>query len=111
MHQLTNNKRATGRTTRMLADAIAQARAGRAVYVVAANLSHARVLQDMAGEEARQLSIKFETGHTLGNLDWRRMRLIGAHTNCVVLVDHHVIETEFAAMLEMLRRYDLPDAG
>jgi len=38
------------------------------------------------------------------------MRLIGAHPNCVVLVDHHAIEDRFARVLEMLHAYDEPSA-
>lgn len=91
----------------MLEDAIEQARNGRAVYVVAATKAHARMLEDMGGKVAHELGIKFETAQTLGNLDWRTMRVAGAHPNCVVLADHCAIESEFAAMLEMLHRYDL----
>jgi hypothetical protein len=98
---------ATGRTTRMLEDAVHKARLGRAVYVIAATTKHARMLQDMGGKMAKELGIKFETAETLTNFDWRTMRLSGAHKNCVVLVDHYAIEAEFSAMLDMLHRYDI----
>lgn len=52
------------------------------------------------------LGIKFETPHSPGNFDWERMRLIGAHPNCVVLVDHHAIEDRFSRVLAMLHAYD-----
>lgn len=98
--------RQTGRTSRMLADAFEQARKGRAVYVVAANVRHAHHLEDMAGSVAKELGIKFETPETLGNFDWRTMSLKNAHPNCVAIVDHYAIECEYSALLEMLHRYD-----
>lgn len=97
----------------MLDEAMEQAKNGRAVYVVAANHAHRQMLERIGGEEAHKLGIKFETAHSMGNFDWRTMRLAGAHPNCVVLADHYAIEAEFAVMLEMLHRYDLktPNAG
>ena len=95
----------------MLEEAIEQARNGRAVYVVAATQAHVRMLEDMGGKAAHELGIKFETAQTLGNFDWRTMRLAGANKNCVVLADHYAIEAEFSAMLEMLHRYDLKTAN
>lgn len=95
----------------MLEDAVGQARNGRAVYVVAATQAHARMLENMSGKVAHELGIKFETAQTLGNFDWRTMRLAGAHPNSVVIADHYAIEAEFAAMLEMLHRYDLKTAN
>ena len=100
--------RRTGRTARMLDEAKELARQGRAVYVIAATYAHAKNLEHIAGEECQQLGIKFETPDSLGNFDWRTMRLITGHPNCVVLADHFAIETHFAQMLEMLHRYDAP---
>ena len=90
----------------MLDDARAKAAEGRAVYVIAANVAEMRRMQQMLGQDARSLGIKFETADSPGNFDWRSMRLRGAHPNCVVLVDHSAIEQHFAAILEMLHRYD-----
>jgi hypothetical protein len=36
------------------------------------------------------------------------MTLRGAHPNCIVLVDHFAIERRYAAVLEMMHRYDRP---
>ncbi len=96
-----------GRTTRMLNHAKELARQGRAVYVVAANGRHLHDLEVMAGEEAQQLGIKFETDGSLGNFDWQNLCLRGAHPNCVVLVDHYAIECKYATVLEMLNRYNV----
>ena len=90
----------------MLKDAIHQARNRRAVYVVAIDESHKRILEKMAGTEAHCLGIKFETVRSLPSLDLRTINLVGSHPNCVVLVDHHALESFFAPMLEMLHRYD-----
>ena len=96
--------RATGRTGRMLRKAEELARAGRAVYVVCGD---PRAMEGEFGrEKAWSLGIKFESASSPGNLDLERVRLVGAHPNCVVLVDHYVIEKRFGAMLEELHRYD-----
>ncbi len=89
----------------MLADAKAKATEGRAVYVIAANEAERRRMQQLV-QDAPNLGIKFETPASLGKFDWRSLRLSGAHPNCVVLVDHFAIEQQFAAVLEMLHRYD-----
>ncbi len=102
------NHRQSVRTTRMLAEAIELARAGRAVYVVGASRSHIRRLEIQAGSEALELGIKFETPSRLRNFDLRTMHLAWAHPKCTVLVDHHAIEAVYGPMLEMLHRYDLP---
>lgn len=103
--------RRSGKTTRMLNDAVIQARNGRAVYVVADTKLLARMLEctldDMLGEESKKLGIKFESAQSLSNFDWMEMRLYNAHPNCVVLVDHYAIECKFGFVLEMLHRYDI----
>ena len=95
--------RQTGRTTRMMEEAKALARAGRAVYVVLAYPAHKRHLED---KDTVRLGIKFETPTTLSNFDWGTMTLTGAYQNCAVLVDHYAIESHFSRLLAMLHRYD-----
>ena len=92
----------------MLKHARQLAEDGRAVYVIADNMDDARRLQMQFGEPT--IGVKFETARTLGNFDWERMRLVGAHPNCVVLIDHHAIEDRYAAMLQMLHMFDKQDA-
>ncbi len=101
--------RGMGRTTRLLEHAKKLAREGRAVYVIADNTRDMRRLEILCGEPS--LGIKFETPRSLGNFDWEQMRLLGAHPNCVVLVDHHAIEDRFARVLEMLHSCDEPSTG
>lgn len=80
---------------------------GRAVYIVAANKIEAENIQYRIG--AKTSSIKVNTEITLSNFDWETMSLLGAHPNCVVLVDHYAIESKFPKLLEMLYRYDKKD--
>lgn len=97
-------KRATGRTTRMLQRAKQLEEQGRAVYIVCANQSEKLRLER---ELVDYPSIKLETFDSLGpHLDLETLRLRRGHPNCVVLVDHHAIESRFAALLEELGRYD-----
>jgi hypothetical protein len=102
--------RQTGRTTRLLADAKRLAAEGRAVYVVTATENLRRWMERMAGVDAQALGIRFETPASLKNaglfFDWHTMSLRNAPPNSVVLVDHSAVETTFAAVLEMLHRYD-----
>lgn len=95
----------------MLEHAKRLALAGRAVYVIADNERDRRRLEIECFKTGEpNLGIKFETSGSPGNFDWEQMRLIGAHPNCVVLVDHHAIEDKYARVLEMLHAYDDPPA-
>lgn len=98
--------RRSGRTTRMLKEAMKLAQEGRAVYIVAHTSSQVKELENRLGPAGEQLGIKVDVPEFLGNLSWETLTLTGAHPNCVVLVDHHTIEARFAGMLEMLHRFD-----
>lgn len=104
--------KASGRTTRLLAEAISQDRSGRAVYVLTLDASHAESLKEECLRIAPDVRIKFEAAGCLRNLSWEQVRLVGAHPNCLVLIDHAAIEAKFGALLQMLHRFDAPvDAG
>lgn len=97
----------TGRTTRMLGEAKRLARAGRAVYVIAASHVHAKQLESTLSTDDLELGIKFETAESPGNFQWEPYpHLRGAHPNCVVLVDHYAIECKFAWILRELHFWD-----
>lgn len=101
-----NELRGTGRTSRMLAQAYEFANLGRAVYIVMATAHEAHILRDQIPPDS---GIKVETPTSLTNLDWVRMTMTGAHPNCVLLVDHHAIETHFIVpgrAYEMQHRFD-----
>lgn len=97
----------TGRTTRMLEHAIRLAGQGRAVYIAA----ESKVLADQL-EVVRRNKAPWSTGikivpyHEL-DINWEAMTLRGAHKNCVLLIDHFVIEKKFFRMLRMQEQYDL----
>lgn len=100
--------RQTGRTTRMVNAAIKAAQAGRAVYIVAATDHERKYIEciiERLGFDRYRLGIKVEhpAPH---NLEWKIMKLRGAHPNCEVFVDHHAIEVQFRQVLNELHRYD-----
>lgn len=97
-------KRATGRTTRLLDEAIRLANEGRAVYVIA---RQATMLQEEINKRLPNSGIKCEESIPYG-FSWPAMRVIGSHPNCVWLIDHYAIESDrqFAAMFEMMMRFD-----
>lgn len=99
--------RRTGRTTRMLQEAIRLAsQENRAVYVMMADLAQVNAF---VGTIPQGLGIQFETIYTLPNFNWETLTLPGAHPRCVVLVDHHAIEARFGKMLRELHHYDKAD--
>lgn len=100
--------RKTGRTTRMLQEAISFAKQGRAVYVIAGSADHRNQLEKRISDLCYGLTnlgikVEYPAPH---NFDWDYLRLKGAHPNCVVLIDHHTIERRYAAILHELHRYD-----
>lgn len=97
----------TGRTTRMLEEAIRLQQEGRAVYVMVGSGSEKERLENILynGMGASK-SIHVDNVHMSQTFDWDLMRLNGAHPNCICLVDHAVIERKFSPVLEMLHRYD-----
>jgi len=99
----------SGRTSRMLVEAVNAHKFGRAVYVVAASHRHAheirRMLTSMVGQdEARR--IKVETADGVG-FDWETMRVEMAHPNCQFFVDHYAIERRWYEMLLALHAWDV----
>lgn len=99
-----NNTRGTGKTTRMVQEALRLEEEGKAVYVVVA--SHQKqAIKDMLPEGS---SVKIETNDTLSNFDWDTMRLRGVWVACETLVDHFLIERRYHKILEMYHRFDNP---
>lgn len=107
------SKYQTGRTTRMLQEAITLARlSGEKVYVLLNTQHECQAIKhykmpDMNSPDWRHLGIEFHTPDTLPSFNWETMRIRGdAHR--VVLVDHSVIERRFGKMMEMMVKYDAP---
>lgn len=99
---------------RMLQEAFKLSKEGRAVYVVAVSEHDAGrlrreigALASMQDPAGRRHGIKVETFEGLGlGPDLERPK--GMHPNCVILVDHHALEQRYAAVLQMLTRFDQP---
>jgi len=91
-----------GKTTTMLNEAIRLARQGRAVYIVAVPNQRSglnfRIKELSCGKTADDLGIKW-LGIQDPCIDWHRMRMYGAHPNCVLLADHYAVECKVADML------------
>mgnify|MGYP001611953353 CR=1 FL=1 len=111
-----NYKRRTGRTTRMLEDAIRLAREGRAVYVVVAYEAHVqhvhaaltRMLAEPRNADIQNNhGIKIETPIAIG-MDWATLTVRSMHLNCRVLIDPHAIERQFGSILNAWIKYDEP---
>ena len=106
----------TGRTTRMLQEAIDAAEQGQYVAVVSLHADVERLLtqcatmceSERAGETAKLYvgkgSITFESPN--GSWDWDTLRHRGMQPSVPVHVDHHTIEVTFAGLLHELYRYD-----
>lgn len=104
--------RRTGRTRRMLAAAVKAAKEGYAVYVMTLNESHAkeilRILNFRGDFRGGTYNIKIETPESMKNYDFYTGRLLGAHPNCKVFVDHWVIEQKFLNIIQTLHAFDPP---
>lgn len=97
----------TGRTTRMLEHAIWLAEQRRAVYIAMESRAQAEQLEQQRREKAPwSTGIKIEPYDDM-DINWESMTLRGAHKNCVLLIDHFVIEKKFFRMLQMQEQYDL----
>ena len=97
------SKRMTGRTTRMLEEAVRAAKEGHAVYVVMADQRQIAMYR----ASPRYKGIKFETFDGLRlSLDIETLRMRGAHPNCRLFVDHYAIERRFGALIREWARYD-----
>lgn len=98
-------KRRTGRTIRLVSEALLLAGQGRAVYVIA---RQAAALQKRIDKDVPGSGIKCEPQLPVG-FNWRTMRVEGSHPNCVWLVDHYMIESDpvFMSMFEALTRFDV----
>jgi len=102
-------KARTGRTTRLLQQAILEAMQNRrAVYVVAANSNHQHSIQSSLAAMNPPVGhgIKIENAQIFPELDWDTLTLRRGHPNCLVLVDHYAIECRYHAVLSMWGAFD-----
>ncbi len=96
--------RMTGRTTRMVEEAIRLSKEGRAVYILAACKSHAMCLQKWIDEDIPNSGIKCEP--LTNEFNWDMLSVPGAHPNCAFLVDHYAIESKFPGLIGMLTQFN-----
>lgn len=113
LHKLENSNRQSGRTTRMLVDALNSAMSGRTVYILCTkeSIGHTRKLaQNICEYKAISYpeGIKFETIESIGerNIDWFKRSLIHAHPNCQLFIDHFVYTIKYGHILEGYHAYD-----
>lgn len=100
-----NQKRQTGRTTRMLIDAIHYTTLGKKVFIVVASYAQAINLKSNINcNIINDLDINFIL-HNSPTLDWNTLTIKGIK-DCVVLVDHYVIESKFSKILDMFYTYN-----
>lgn len=103
-------KRASGRTSRMVDHATRLAAAGRPVCVVLCTTAQCEYWKEKTVHRLHGdvPGLRFETEETLGDdLDWKRLKLQG-QLSCVLLIDHAVIESKFRNIFVMWQQYDGP---
>lgn len=109
-------KRGTGRSTRLLKEAIRIATEGhRYCFVIVANkdsrahlqkqcaeMCDGRIGGDMKVYPKAGGQISFETPESNGAFDWRQLKYPGAHPSCEVLIDHFAIESQWGFFINTL---------
>lgn len=121
-------KRSTGRTTRMLEEALREAKAGRHVVVVSGTNESSRHLLDLFWVVAGRRSVDVHrksfdrvcvANHSDGDgivcfwtfgescMDMQTLKLPHPYENSVVLVDHWFLEERLRVAMEMMVRFDL----
>lgn len=106
--------RLTGRTTRMLEEAIRLSSEGRAVYV----LLHARKAEPEFRHRVAMIcekqgievpAIEYETWESLcgsRGVDLVQQKMLGAHPNCQLLIDPHFFQHHFEHILAGFHQWD-----
>lgn len=106
--------RGSGRTTRMIEEALRNDAEGEAVCILCHDNNFKREAERLAMLICKQKgvvlpsSIKFETVESLGfsNINWERKKLYHAHSNHKLIVDHHVYAKYFGFAIEGFHQYD-----
>jgi len=115
-----DDRRGTGRTTRMLDAALDAALHGQTVAVVAADELDVGRFQQMLESMAHGSIIQVRNGRLdfpnasisirapALTFNWMTLRFQGMDQATMVLVDHYAIEMYWGNMLTMLHRFDSP---
>lgn len=96
-----SQKRSSGRTTRMMQDALAAALSGKSVIVLFDNAPAAQNYQIF--HNILNLDIRVESANSM-NINWETLKINGFEGD--VFIDHFAIETRFKFLLKELSRYD-----
>lgn len=98
--------RCTGRTTRMVEEAIRLAKEGKMVYLVFNTVRDCREFSLKHRLTEHRLIKTFHMSHP--DLNWETMQIDYGLKDAVTLVDHYVIECRYSKVLDMLHRFDPP---
>lgn len=106
--------RRSGRTTRLIEEAIHNIQQDRAVYILCLDKKNIEYMKSVFEKVCRSemnyitKQPKFETLERLGpeNIDWKNTKIIGAHHNCELLIDHSVYEHLFGHIINGYHEYD-----
>jgi len=103
--------RKSGRTTRMIKEAMELADKGHAVYVLTANAKERCRIEGIIRGVTDTALIKVETWQSLRrSVDERTLTLGLAHPNCRLVIDHYAIEHRFAVQMNIwmqkMHKYD-----
>jgi hypothetical protein len=94
----------TGRTGRMLEEALRLQAAGKSVIIMMANHTEATAIKNRLGSSIGTIKVESITGYP--RFDWNKMEIPGMGSQFVVLVDHSAIEGKFGMVLDTLHRFD-----
>lgn len=103
--------RRSGRSTRLVRAAIAAIHQGHAVYILCTNKPYMRQLVEQVNRSDMcylTKEPKYETLESIGrdNIDWKNTKIIGAHSNCKLFIDHQVYEELFNHLIDGYHAYD-----
>lgn len=107
----------SGRTTRMLEEAIRLIADHKDVLIVAHDSRQITNLKQRLDQIGANAGLSFTPSESCRVdfikaasplFDWKRLQVIEKTRGITVLVDHFAIEATFARLLEMLHRYDPP---
>ena len=96
----------TGRTQRLIEEALRCESAGNAVIIVTESSAGADFIKKRIKDIRKDSKIEVCTPYDKSGFDWRTMSFFGTHPETVVLIDHYTIEVKFHKILEILHRFD-----
>ena len=97
------SSRQTGRTTRMLEDAIKHSNEGKTVCVITANHRERERISELLKDHPE---IKVDTPYSRMLFNWNTLTYEGMNSDDKFLIDHFAIEDKFSKILDMLHKYD-----